>query len=61
MKAHKWFRGVNWQTVLSRKIPSPWKPNVKNDVDTHYFDKYPETEDKSLSIREEEQDLFNDF
>lgn len=61
IKSHKWLRGVDWQTVQNRKIPSPWIPNVKNELDTHYFDKYPETEEKSLSIREEENDLFFDF
>ncbi|MDR3548251.1 MAG: hypothetical protein P4M11_08330 [Candidatus Pacebacteria bacterium] len=61
MKAHKWFKGVDWQMVLNRKVPAPWRPNIKNETDTHYFDKYPETHDESLSLREDEQDLFNDF
>jgi hypothetical protein len=47
--------------VLSRKVPSPWVPNVKSENDTHYFDKYPEIQEKSMSITEEEQDLFSDF
>ncbi len=61
VKAHRWFQGVDWQAVLSRRIPSPWRPNVKNEVDTHYFDKYPEVEEKSLSICDEEELLFADF
>ena len=61
MKSQRWFRGVDWQMVESRHVPAPWKPNVRGDIDTHYFDKYPETQEKLLSIRAEEQELFEDF
>ena len=42
IKAHKWFRGVDWQQVGSRKIPPPWVPKVRNHNDTQYFDRYAE-------------------
>jgi protein kinase X len=34
IKAHKWFRGVEWSTVLLRKIPPPWVPKIRNPTDT---------------------------
>jgi hypothetical protein len=34
IKAHKWFRGVDWSSVFSRKIPPPWVPKIRNPTDT---------------------------
>ena len=43
IKEHKWFRGVDWQVVFSRKIPPPWVPKIRNSSDTQYFDRYAES------------------
>jgi serine/threonine protein kinase len=54
IKAHKWFRGVDFDIVMSRKIPSPWVPKMKGNMDTQYFDKYQETaETPSIPTREQ--------
>ena len=34
VKAHKWFRGVDWNQVFQRKIPPPWVPKIRNPTDT---------------------------
>lgn len=43
VKAHKWFRGVDWEVVYNREIPPPWVPKVRNNTDTQYFEKYPDS------------------
>lgn len=35
---HPFFMPVNWQLMLERKIPVPFKPQVTSDTDTRYFD-----------------------
>lgn len=58
VKLHKWFRGVNWQKVEDKQIPSPWFPKMDNEFDTQCFDKYPDSNDNVPDI---EDDAFNDF
>jgi protein kinase A len=40
---HKWFRGVDWEAILEKRIPTPWIPLVKDPYDVQWFDKYPES------------------
>ena len=61
IKAHAWFRGVDWHSVVTRQIPSPWSPNVKGELDTHYFEHYPETDERYDLLNDAEQELFVDF
>ncbi|XP_052097828.1 RAC-alpha serine/threonine-protein kinase-like isoform X2 [Mytilus californianus] len=35
--AHPFFKTVNWQDLVEKKITPPWKPDVKNDYDTKYI------------------------
>ncbi|CAI2369419.1 unnamed protein product [Moneuplotes crassus] len=43
VKEHKWFKGVDWNVVYSREIPSPWVPKIMDNADTQYFEKYPDS------------------
>ncbi len=52
---------MDWHTVMAKQIPSPWIPNVRDELDTHYFEHYPETTEEGESLNEREQDLFSDF
>lgn len=45
VKAHKWFRGVDFKMVVERRVPPPWIPKIKNLVDTQYFDRYAESQE----------------
>jgi len=58
---HVWFKGVDWNAVKERKIPAPWIPNVRNELDTHYFEHYAENEEQYESLNDDEQQLFADF
>lgn len=29
--------------VFNREVPPPWVPKIRNDTDTQYFEKYPDS------------------
>ena len=38
VKAHPFFRGIDWASLAAGKIPSPWIPTVAGSLDTSLFD-----------------------
>ncbi|KAK4768631.1 hypothetical protein SAY87_003772 [Trapa incisa] len=46
IKAHPWFRGIQWDLLYN--MDAAYKPTVNGDTDTQNFEKFPEVED-SLS------------
>ncbi|KAJ9594819.1 hypothetical protein L9F63_013856, partial [Diploptera punctata] len=62
VKRHRWFKGMEWQDVYTRKLKPPIVPRVTYEGDTRNFDDYPEADWKSAPIvGEMEQKLFEDF
>ena len=62
VKAHKWFKGLDWEDVLNRKLRPPFVPKVKYDGDTSNFDDYSKEESQKIEqISEREAKLFEDF
>lgn len=61
VKEHRWFRGVDWDMVYNREIPPPWVPKVKNNTDTQYFEKYPDSVETPSVPTRTQQTHFNDF
>jgi serine/threonine kinase 38 len=50
IKAHKFFRGIDWNNL--RQCKAPIQPKVTNEVDTQNFDKFeaiPDQDDPELS------------
>jgi RAC serine/threonine-protein kinase len=39
IKQHAFFSSINWEALERREIPSPYKPKVKDEMDTSNFDK----------------------
>lgn len=35
--AHPFFKSINWQDLVEKKIQPPWKPDVKSSWDTKYI------------------------
>jgi len=46
IKTHKWFKDLNWEDLLEKKIAPPFKPTVKGEADTSNFDDYPDSEEQ---------------
>jgi len=46
IKTHKWFKDLNWEDLLEKKITAPFKPNVKSESDTSNFDDYPDSDEQ---------------
>lgn len=38
IKAHQWFRNVDWKRV--KDVQPPFKPDLISKIDTKYFDQY---------------------
>ncbi|KIV93870.1 hypothetical protein, variant 1 [Exophiala mesophila] len=36
--SHPFFKGVNWDDIYNKRVPTPFKPTVKNEKDTSNFD-----------------------
>ncbi|KAL0222547.1 hypothetical protein RCL1_002401 [Eukaryota sp. TZLM3-RCL] len=58
---HKFFRNIDWNALLRKKIPAPFVPDVKSAGDHSAFEYYPVVSIEGDSIAEEHQILFKDF
>jgi len=47
---HKWFRGVEWETVYRRQVPAPWTPYLKSEEDVTWFEKYPDSKEAAKPL-----------
>jgi len=61
VKAHSWFRGVDWRMVFERRVPPPWVPKIRNLIDTQYFDRYAESAESQTMPNDDQQKNFVDF
>ena len=37
VKRHPWFATVDWDQVLARKVPAPFKPVISDELDVSNF------------------------
>ncbi|XKL61565.1 hypothetical protein PGB90_008622 [Kerria lacca] len=62
VKRHRWFKHIDWQDVVNRRLKPPIIPQITFEGDTRNFDEYAEIEWKPPSfLGTEEQKLFEDF
>ena len=68
VKKHKWFKGVKWEDMLSRKATPPIIPAVAHAGDTGNFDRYVEEEEEEKREKRSRvagidpfKELFKDF
>lgn len=40
VKAHPWFRDINWDALYHRQVQGPIIPHLKGPADTRNFDEY---------------------
>ncbi|XP_022242140.1 protein kinase DC2-like [Limulus polyphemus] len=63
VKRHRWFKGINWDDVLNRRVKPPIVPKVKSDGDTGNFDDYPEGDNhkRASLLTDKEMKMFEEF
>ena len=69
IKEHPFFKGVDFDALLQKKIKAPYKPKLKDITDVRNFSKFFTCQDISMSdipesklkLIQENQDLFEDF
>ncbi|NP_001398616.1 cAMP-dependent protein kinase catalytic subunit PRKX isoform 3 [Mus musculus] len=62
IKRHRWFRGVEWESVPQRKLKPPIVPKLSGDGDISNFETYPESElDKTPSVSDKDLETFKNF
>lgn len=42
IKNHPFFKSIAWTKLRDKQLSSPWKPRIKNPLDTSNFDAYDE-------------------
>lgn len=60
IKAHKWFKELNWMDIYNRKVVPSFIPHTKGPGDSSNFDYYDEELIKSASVAKYSKE-FADF
>lgn len=64
VKEHPWFKSLDFNKLLKRKLKAPWKPKTKNPLDSSNFDDFSKVErekHRGKAITEKEQKQFAGF
>lgn len=66
IKAHAYFRGVNFDDIYHKRIPPPFVPKISSATDVSNFDseftsEIPGETPSDYRLKDVEQDLFNNF
>lgn len=65
VKAHPWFRNIDWDALYHRKVNGPIVPHLRGPADTRNFDEYePESANRepyTQEMRDKWDDFFHDF
>jgi len=60
IKNHRWFKEINFDSLIHKTIPAPYKPVVRSADDTSNFTSYPDSTTQSPAIKPAE-DPFLDW
>lgn len=47
--------------MIRKNIPAPWTPFLRNDEDSSWFEKYPDSKEPAQMLPKDLQYLFLDF
>jgi len=62
LKKHKWYKGMDWDLLLSRSVQPPYFPPVRGPDDTSLFETYDEsTEASAPAVSAKDQESFEGF
>ena len=61
IKLHRWFAadGFDWSALLSKSIPAPYVPSIKDPLDMEHFD--AQDDDVEVEVYADSQDCFEGF
>lgn len=49
VKAHPWFKDIDWDALIEKRLDAPWTPNVKDAKDLGNFtDEYPDSDTEDV-------------
>ena len=49
VKEHPWFREIDFIKLERKKLAPPYRPEILDDFDSSYFDRYDDAEDSSAA------------
>jgi serine/threonine protein kinase len=65
VKAHPWFRDIDWDALYHRKVQGPIVPHLRGPADTRNFDEYdaepPGREPYTKEMKDKWDECFKDF
>ena len=63
IKTHPYFKTVNYDKIIEKKVQVPWKPALKDATDTSDFDNWDHmsADEKDKPLTAKEQKRFADF
>jgi len=62
IKRHRWFKSIDWEDVIQKKLKPPIVPKIHCEGDTKNFDDYPEADLKTVKpVTERQLAMFEDF
>jgi len=64
VRKHKWFKGLDWDSLIRRQTNPPIMPEVQHPTDIRNYDSYPDSIDDPSGpnlIDDDSQDLFASF
>ncbi|KAL2209147.1 serine/threonine-protein kinase [Sarocladium strictum] len=61
VKAHPFFRGINWDDIIHRRRRGPIIPPVRYPGDAQCFDTYPEDDGNRTTYTEEHAEKYDHF
>lgn len=68
IKSHPFFKDINFEAILNKKVPAPFVPTIKGNLDVQNFDEdftkeCPEVQTyvENKNLIKKNQELFKDF
>ena len=61
IKGHRFFKELDWEKLLEKELPPPYKPKVKSENDISNFSSYPDSDEPTPSIKANEDPFLDWF
>ena len=61
IKKHAWFKDMDWNALVEKKLTAPFVPDIKNDEDTSNFEVEEDDDDEIDPYEDDGTDWEADF